>query len=107
MANYNLTVMSRKVIVDCDPGIDDAVALCLALFDPRLDVVAITATAGNVSAVQASRNAQVVVEQLDPPRLPRIGAADANSIATTDARHIHGDDGLGNTGLGVAPTSPF
>lgn len=94
--------MSRKVIIDCDPGIDDAVALCLALYDPRLDIQAITATAGNVSAIQSSRNAQVVVEQLDPPRLPRIGAADANSIAATDARHIHGNDGLGNTGFGVS-----
>ena len=38
--------MAKKVIIDCDPGIDDAVALCMALFDPRLEVVAITATAG-------------------------------------------------------------
>ena len=42
--------MARKVILDVDPGIDDAVALCMALFDPRLDVVAVTATAGNISA---------------------------------------------------------
>ena len=39
--------MARKIIIDCDPGIDDAVALCIALFDPRLDVLAITATAGS------------------------------------------------------------
>ncbi|MFM8400904.1 MAG: nucleoside hydrolase, partial [Pirellula sp.] len=34
--------MARKVIIDCDPGIDDAVALVMALFDPRLDVLAVT-----------------------------------------------------------------
>ena len=42
--------MPRKVIIDCDPGIDDAVALAMALFDPRLEVVAVTAVAGNVNA---------------------------------------------------------
>ena len=40
--------MPRKVILDVDPGIDDAVALAIALFDPRLDVLAVTATGGNV-----------------------------------------------------------
>lgn len=94
--------MSRKVIIDCDPGIDDAVALCLALFDSRLDVLAITACGGNVSPAQASRNAQVVLEQLDPPRYPRLGAANEQSFPAADARHIHGDDGLGNTGFEVS-----
>ena len=55
-----------------DPGMEDAVALGMALFDPRLEVWAITATAGNVSAQQATRNVQAIIEQLDPPRLPRV-----------------------------------
>ena len=37
----------RKVIIDCDPGIDDAVALLMALFDPRLEVLAVTAVGGS------------------------------------------------------------
>ena len=95
--------MARKVIIDCDPGIDDAVALCLALCDSRLDVVAVTATGGNVPPEQASRNVQVIIEQLDPPRLPRLGAASASDgIPAIDARHIHGADGLGNTGFAVS-----
>ena len=48
--------MGRKVIIDCDPGIADAVALCLALFDPRLEVTAVTAVAGAVPAHQATEN---------------------------------------------------
>ncbi len=93
----------RKVIIDCDPGIDDAVALTLALFDPRLEVLAVTATAGNVSAEQASRNLQALIEYLDPPRLPRMGMASASDgLVAVDARHIHGDDGLGNSGLQTA-----
>ena len=95
--------MPRKIIIDCDPGIDDAVALCMALFDPRLEVVAVTAVAGNVPAEQATLNVQSLIEQLDPPRYPRLGAATAAETAPSiDARHIHGDDGLGNAGLQVS-----
>ncbi len=95
--------MTRKVLIDCDPGIDDAVALCIALFDPRLDVLGITATAGNVDAHQATRNVQTVIEHLDPPRWPRVGAATVNGhVPMVDARHIHGEDGLGNSGLVVS-----
>jgi inosine-uridine nucleoside N-ribohydrolase len=92
--------MARKVIIDCDPGIDDAVALAMALFDPRLEVVAVTAVAGNVTADLATRNVQALIEQLDPPKYPRIGAATPSETgAGTDARHIHGEDGLGNAGI--------
>jgi purine nucleosidase len=92
--------MARKVIIDCDPGIDDAIVLCMALFDPRLEVVAVTAAAGNVSAQQASRNVQTIIEQLDPPRLPRVGVAtDIEEAPATDGSALHGSDGLGNTGF--------
>lgn len=94
--------MARKVIIDCDPGIDDAVALCLALFDPRLEVVAVTATAGNVSAQQASRNVQTIIDLLDPARHPRIGAASGDAQAGTEGGHIHGEGGLGNASFPVA-----
>ena len=72
--------MLRKVIIDCDPGIDDAVALCLGLFEPRLEVVAVTAVEGNARADQVSRNVQTIVNQLDPPRLPRVGTASPNDL---------------------------
>ncbi len=88
--------MARKVIIDCDPGIDDAVALTLALASPRLEVVAVTATAGNVSAEQANRNLEAVIQLLDLPRRPRIGAASPHERAPAlDGRAIHGPDGLG------------
>lgn len=90
--------MARKVILDTDPGIDDAVALLVALFDARLDVEAVTAVAGNVSPELATRNVQIVVEQLDPPRLPRIGAASPpDQRLPADSLHINGRDGLGNS----------
>ncbi|MHB8862882.1 MAG: nucleoside hydrolase [Pirellulaceae bacterium] len=100
MINGNLV---KKVIIDCDPGIDDAVAISMALFDPRLEVVAITATAGTVPAEQASRNVQAIIERLDPPRFPRLGAATyAEGCAGTDNRQLHGEDGLGNAGFAVS-----
>ncbi len=91
--------MARKVIIDCDPGIDDAIVLALTLFDPRLEVVGITACAGIVDAEQATRNVNALVEKLDPKRIPRIGAAleaDAGA-AVTNGTLLHGDDGLANS----------
>jgi len=73
------------------------VALCMAMFDPRLEVVAVTATSGTVSANQASRNVQAITERLDPPRWPRFGVTqDPDALSAAAAIHIHGDNGLGN-----------
>ena len=90
--------MARKVIIDCDPGIDDALALALALFDPRLEVIAVTACAGTVDAEQATQNIRALVERLDPPRIPRIGSAldPETGAAVSNGTLLHGDDGLGN-----------
>jgi len=95
--------MVRKVILDVDPGIDDAMALCMALFDPRLEVVAVTAVGGNCSPAQATRNVQAIIEQLDPARWPRLGSASApDDGLPVDGRHLHGIDGLGGTDFQVA-----
>jgi inosine-uridine nucleoside N-ribohydrolase len=96
-------VMARKVLIDCDPGIDDAIALCLALFDERLDVVAITATEGKVPAEQSTRNVQAIVDTLDPPKYPRLGKAQPHEGAPpTSSRRFHGADGLGNVDLDIS-----
>ena len=70
--------MTQKLIIDADPGIGDAVAIALALLDPDLDVVAVTATSGCVSGKDATRNIQAIVEMLDPPKWPRLGGSDAH-----------------------------
>ena len=95
--------MARKVILDVDPGIDDAMALCLALSNPNLDVVAVTAVGGNVSPGQATRNVQAIIEQLDPPRWPRLGAASEPDNRLAVNRHnLYGSDGLGGANFVVA-----
>ena len=86
--------MAHKVIVVTDPGIDGAFAVALALLDPDLDVIGLAASAGNVPAEQATRNVQILVEQLDPPRWPRLGAALPVEY-DVDAQRLHGPGGLG------------
>jgi inosine-uridine nucleoside N-ribohydrolase len=86
--------MPRKVVLVADPGIDGAFAAALALHDPELEVLGIAATAGNVSADEATRNVHVLIEQLDAPRWPRLGAALPASY-DVNAVNLHGPGGLG------------
>lgn len=86
-----------RVIIDTDPGIDDALALILAFASPELKVEAITTVAGNVPVLQAARNACKILDLLEPdPRPPVAAGADApleKSLRT--AQDYHGEDGLG------------
>ena len=86
--------MARKVVLLADPGIDGAFAIALALHDPDIDVLGLAATAGNVSADTATRNVHILVEQFDPPRWPRLGAALPVEYETSGSR-LHGPGGLG------------
>lgn len=89
-------MITRKLLLDVDPGIDDALALCMAMFDPQVEVVAVTAVGGNVPPDQATRNVQAIIEQLDPPRWPRIGEASMPELGLPDRNvRLHGSDGLG------------
>ncbi|HHM12766.1 MAG TPA: nucleoside hydrolase [Planctomycetaceae bacterium] len=91
--------MARKFVIDCDPGIDRALALSLALFAPEIEVVAVTAVAGTVDADQSTFNVQLVIEQTDAPRLPRVGAArQVEGVPLANGRLLHGNDGLGDCG---------
>jgi len=95
--------MPRKVILDVDPGIDDAIAMCIALFDPSLEVVAVTGVGGNVAPSQVNRNVQAIIAELDPPRRPRIGTASPPDAGLpVDGRHLYGDNGLGGFELRLA-----
>jgi purine nucleosidase len=97
--------MPKKVILDVDPGIDDAMVLCMALYDPEVEIVALTAVGGNVPPQVATRNLHAIVGHLDPPRLPRLGSAsEIEGGLPVDGRHVHGIDGLGGASLPVAET---
>jgi purine nucleosidase len=90
--------MSRhRVIIDCDPGVDDAVMLLFA-FGARdaLDIAGITTVAGNVDAALTLRNACLVRETADRPDVPVFaGCARPLRRAAVEAGHFHGGSGLG------------
>ena len=93
--------MPQRLVIIADPGIDTAFAVALALTDPTLDVVGLLATPGNVPADQATQNVHTLIEQLDPARWPRLGAAPP-VVYDFDATDFHGPGGLGGvTFLGV------
>jgi inosine-uridine nucleoside N-ribohydrolase len=93
--------MVRKIVLVADPGIDGAFAIALALHDPELDVLGLAATAGNVSAEQATKNVQILIEQADPPRWPRFGAAPTVEY-DVDGTRLHGPGGLGGVSFPCA-----
>jgi inosine-uridine nucleoside N-ribohydrolase len=103
--------VARKLIIDLDPGIGDAVAAALALVDSEFDVLALTATAGVVWGNVATRNLHAIVAQVDPPKWPRIGSAPSTPALernpSTSSRTenkarvaaLNGPTGLGNIEL--------
>ncbi|NIQ37698.1 MAG: nucleoside hydrolase [Proteobacteria bacterium] len=89
--------MPERVIIDTDPGIDDALALILALRSPELEVVAVTTVSGNVPVDVATRNVLTVFSVLsltEPPPVAR-GSSKPLKKAPVFATSIHGEDGLG------------
>ena len=90
----------QRVIIDCDPGIDDALALMLALSSPELEIVGITTVSGNVSADLGGRNAKKVLRQMKRLDIPvYIGEMKPLKVPYTDASDTHGRDGLGESFL--------
>ena len=86
------------LLVDTDPGIDDALALALALASPEITIEGISTVAGNVPVDQATTNALRVLRATASAVWPRLaeGAAAPLERPLVTAGHIHGDDGLGN-----------
>ena len=88
----------RSVVIDTDPGVDDALALLLAWASPEISVRAVTTVAGNVPLDAATANARRLVALCRPSPLPAIAAGAAAPLARplVTATHYHGDDGLGD-----------
>jgi purine nucleosidase len=96
-----------KVVWDMDPGIDDGLALILALKSPEIQVMGITTVAGNAPVETTSANARRVLECLDEASIPvAMGAANPLYRSLEDALSYHGTDGLGECGL-PSPLTPL
>jgi len=96
----------RKFLIDTDTASDDAVAMCMALRHPDIDVVGFTVVAGNVGLDQAVQNALYTVELCgaDTPVIAGAAAPMARDLET--AQNVHGQDGMGDIGLDLQGRTP-
>jgi inosine-uridine nucleoside N-ribohydrolase len=103
----NSTIQDKKVIIDCDPGHDDAVAIVLAARSPELELVGITCVAGNVDVEQTSANALKICELAEIRDVPVVkGMAQPLFGELVMATHVHGKSGLDGAEL-PAPNLPL
>ena len=97
----------RKLIIDCDPGVDDAVALLLAFASPELDILGVTTVAGNVAAPLTARNARLIRQIAGREDVPVFAGCDRPMVrAPVEAGHFHGESGLGSLAI-VEPKAPL
>ena len=101
--------MVQKLIIDADPGIGDTLAILTAMADPSVELLAVTASSGIVSGVQATRNLQYLIELVNPLRHPRIGQCNRSAVIndampdiTDRCLRLNGQNGLGQTDVQVA-----
>jgi inosine-uridine nucleoside N-ribohydrolase len=83
------------IILDCDPGHDDAIAILLAVASPELDLQAVTTVSGNQTLDKTTNNALRVLELAGRTDIPVYAGADAPFVRKRDvAAHVHGESGL-------------
>ncbi|HEX9043203.1 MAG TPA: nucleoside hydrolase [Trebonia sp.] len=96
--------MSTTIILDCDPGIDDALAIAFATASPEIDLAGITTVAGNVGLAKTTANALAVASFVGAADVPvTAGCAAPLLRPALDAGHVHGDSGLGGAVLPPPP----
>ena len=88
--------MSTPILIDCDPGIDDAVALLLACASPELTLLGVSTVAGNVGLEHTTRNAGRLLALAGRPDVPVAAGAGRPLVRTSPGRaeHVHGEDGV-------------
>ena len=90
----------RKVIIDCDPGIDDSLAIMLALKSPEIEVIGITIVCGNSPVEMGFGNAKKILKQMNRLDVPvYIGESTPLRRDYVNALDTHGEDGLGESFL--------
>ena len=98
-----MPVKRQSLIIDCDPGVDDAVGLFLAFSSPELDLLAVTAVGGNVPVARTARNARIIRQIAGREDVPVFAGADRPLVREpAGAGEFHGAEGLGD----IAPFEP-
>lgn len=92
--------MARKLILDVDTGIDDALAIAYALASPELDLIGVTCTYGNVEVDQAVRNSLAILELFGRTDVPVFGGPQRDGFEVMEiSQFIHGVNGIGEAKL--------
>ncbi|CAG9409745.1 nucleoside hydrolase [Providencia alcalifaciens] len=87
--------MTKKIILDCDPGHDDAIAMLLAYGNPDIDLLAVTTVAGNQTLEKVTRNARAIAEMANIRGIPFAAGSARPLVREVEvAPDIHGDSGL-------------
>lgn len=94
------------LLIDTDPGVDDALALLMAFADPRHEIVGLTIAAGNVGLDHTVRNALKLCEVAGRDVPVFAGCPVPLVHAAEDARYVHGADGFGDTGYAPSAHAP-
>ena len=96
----------RPVLLDCDPGHDDAIAIMLAVADPSIDLRLVTTVAGNVPLANTTSNALRVLDMVGRPDIPVAAGRDRPLVRDlSTAAVMHGDSGLAGPQL-AEPSRP-
>jgi inosine-uridine nucleoside N-ribohydrolase len=100
--------MTRPIVIDCDPGHDDAIALLLALASPELKLLGVTTVHGNQTLEKTTQNAIRVLELAGRSDIPVAAGADRPlTRELTVAAHVHGESGLDGPSLPPATGTPL
>ena len=100
--------MTNRIIIDTDPGVDDALAFLLALASPEISLEALTTTHGNVTLDKATRNALSILELCRASHIPVASGSVIPLVQPLRASaDIHGESGIGNSQLPESQTRPI
>lgn len=100
--------MATPLVIDTDPGIDDALAILLALASPEVDLRLVTTVHGNVELAQTTENALRVLHLAGRSDVPVAAGARESLVYRQPERagHVHGETGLGGVELEPSPATP-
>ena len=100
--------MTKRIIIDTDPGVDDALAFLLALASPEIQLEALTTTQGNVTLEKATANALAVLELAHAGHIPVARGSLLPLVQPLRASAaVHGESGIGNSKLPQPQAKPI
>src|SRR5512135_2510886 len=97
-----------RIMIDTDPGVDDALTFLLTLASPEIQLEALTTTQGNVTVDKATRNALSILELGHASHIPVVRGSSLPLVQPLRASdYVHGDSGIGNSRLPEPKAKPL